>query len=71
MALDRLLACIAAAGGTNDLPCVVLHSPSRDIALHGARSILGALRSSGPGRKEIYVISAVDPGRHSTFFEFE
>lgn len=71
MALRNLLVCIATAGGKNDLPCVVLHSPSRDIALHAARSILAALRPCGSARVERHILPAVDPGRHATCFDYE
>lgn len=71
MALRNLLVCITSAGGKNDLPCVVLHSPSRDIALHAARSILASLRPCGPSRTERHILPAVDPGRHATTFEYE
>lgn len=71
MALRNLLVCISTAGGKNDLPCVVLHSPSRELALHAARSILAALRPCGPARTERHILPAVDPGRHATSFEYE
>lgn len=71
MALRNLLVCITSAGGKNDLPCLVLHSPSRDVSLHAARSILAALRPCGPARTERHILSAVDPGRHATYFDFE
>lgn len=71
MALRNLLVCITSAGGKNDLPCLVLHSPSRDIALHAARSILASLRPCGPSRTERHILPAVDPGRHATCFEYE
>lgn len=71
MALRNLIVCINAAGGKNDLPCVILHSPSRDVTLNAARSILNALRPNGPSRSERHVLPAVDPGRHSTCFDYE
>lgn len=71
MALRNLLVCITSAGGKNDLPCVVLHSPSREIALHAARSILAALRPCGSSRTERHILPAVDPGRHATSFDYE
>lgn len=71
MALRNLLACITSSGGKNDLPCLILHSPSREIALNAARSVLAALRPCGTVRTERHVLSAVDPGRHATYFDFE
>lgn len=71
MALRNLIVCINDAGGQNDLPCVVLHSASREACLHAARCVLAALRPNGPTRRERHVMPAVDPGRHSTFFEYE
>lgn len=71
MALRNLIVCINSAGGSNDLPCVVLHSPSREVSMQGARSILAALRPNGPGRRERHILPAVDPGRHATFFVYE
>lgn len=71
MALRNLLVCITAADGKNDLPCLVLHSPSRDVSLHAARSILAATRPCGPSRTVRHVLPAADPGRHSTHFDYE
>lgn len=71
MALRNLLVCISAADGKNDLPCLVLHSPSRDVALHAARSVLAATRPCGPSRTVRHTLPAADPGRHSTHFDYE
>lgn len=71
MALRNLIVCINSADGKIDLPCVVLHSPSRDLALNAARCVLGALRPSGPSRTERHLMPAVDPGRHATSFKYE
>lgn len=71
MALRALLACVSSAKETNDLPCLILHSASRDVALVAARSVLSALQPLGIVRRERHVLPAVDPGRHSTHFYFE
>lgn len=71
MALRNLLVCINSSGGKNDLPCLVLHSPSRETSLNAARSVLAALRPCGPSRTERHILPAVDPGRHATYFDFE
>lgn len=71
MALRNLLVCISSAGGQNDLPCLVLHSPSRDVSLQAARSVLATTRPCGPSRTVRHTLPAADPGRHSTHFEYE
>lgn len=73
MALRNLLVCIATAGGSSDLPCIILHSPGRDVSLSAARALVAALGPRGHGgpRAERRILSAVDPGRHSTHFDYE
>lgn len=73
MALRNLLACISSAGGSSDLPCIILHSPLKEVAMTAARALLASLcpRNSGPARTERHVLSAVDPGRHTTHFDYE
>lgn len=73
MALRNLLACISSAGGSSDLPCIILHSPVKEVAMTAARALLASLcpRNSGPARTERHVLSAVDPGRHTTHFDYE
>lgn len=71
MALQNLLACITTTSGKVDLPCIILHSKSRDVSLLAARSILAELVSYGRSRIERHNMPAADAGKHATYFDYE
>lgn len=60
------------ADAANDLPCVLLYCSDRSTALDQARAIVVALGGEGAElRLARHVLPAVDPGKHSTSFQYE